>query len=453
MGYKTVNKSNLPMIDYRELVPLQGNLKDLTKANYQKLLKSIEKEGFFVPAFVWFNDGVPYILDAHQRHRVLTNENIEFENSGFEIPYIEIEAIDEADAAEKLLKISSQYGTITQEGMDEFIAKYELPEQEIYEATAYDALRFDEPEPEVEVVEDEAPEVDESEPPKSKLGEMYQLGRHRILCGDATKREDVDKLLDDRQIQTIYTDPPYGVKYKSKKLGGIMNDDIKDESMYEFVRDSFEAALPRLKNNAGVYCWYEDKYRHEFQKAIEDAGYEFKQNLVWNKGMNLSGADYQKAHENCMYFQIKGEKAYFVEDRDKKTVLGMRRRDLAEMTKSQLLNMLLNIKKVSTVWDYDKDNVTQYVHPTQKPVIMSANVIMNSSKTDGEILDIFLGSGSTLIACEQTDRTCYGMELDPKYVDVIRKRYAKFISPDNELPENWEELTPAIARGKHDGKS
>lgn len=93
MGYKTVNKSNLPMIDYRELVPLQGNLKDLTKANYQKLLKSIEKEGFFVPAFVWFNDGVPYILDAHQRHRVLTNENIEFENSGFEIPYIEIEAI------------------------------------------------------------------------------------------------------------------------------------------------------------------------------------------------------------------------------------------------------------------------------------------------------------------------------------------------------------------------
>ena len=177
MGYKTVNKSNLPMIDYRELVPLQGNLKDLTKANYQKLLKSIEKEGFFVPAFVWFNDGVPYILDAHQRHRVLTNENIEFENSGFEIPYIEIEAIDEADAAEKLLKISSQYGTITQEGMDEFIAKYELPEQEIYEATAYDALRFDEPEPEVEVVEDEPPEVDESEPPKSKLGEVYQLGK------------------------------------------------------------------------------------------------------------------------------------------------------------------------------------------------------------------------------------------------------------------------------------
>lgn len=295
---------------------------------------------------------------------------------------------------------------------------------------------------EQEVEEDEAPEVS-SEPPVSQLGKVYQLGRHRVMCGDATSEDDVAKLMNGKKAQAVYTDPPYGVKYVSKKLGGIKNDDIKDESMYDFVFDSFNNIIKYIDKSAGVYCWYEDKYRHEFQRSIEDAGFEFKQNLIWNKGMNLSGADYQKAHENCMYFQVKGSKAWFVDARDNKTILGMRRIDIVKLPKNELVNMIMNIKKETTVWDYDRDNVTTYVHPTQKPVVMSANTIKNSTQVGQAVIDVFLGSGATLIACEQAQRDCYGMELDEKYVDVIRKRYAKFCYPDT-WEERWEELTPAI---------
>ncbi len=117
---KTVNPSNLPLIDYRSLVPFQQNLKDLDTEQYDKLLSSFKKHGYFVPAYVWMNDGTPYIMDAHQRHRVLMHEEIVFENSDYQVPYIEIQASDEKDAKEKLLLIASQYGKVTREGFDEF---------------------------------------------------------------------------------------------------------------------------------------------------------------------------------------------------------------------------------------------------------------------------------------------------------------------------------------------
>ncbi len=150
----TINNSNLPLIDYRILKPLQDELKYLSKDNYKKLLKSIEKNGFFIPAFVWFDEGEPYIVDAHQRQRVLLRENIKFENTGYEIPYIEISAKDKKDAASKILTVSSQYGTITQEGIDNFIATYELPEAEIFEMTNFDGIRFYELGTEVQELDD-----------------------------------------------------------------------------------------------------------------------------------------------------------------------------------------------------------------------------------------------------------------------------------------------------------
>lgn len=164
--------------------------------------------------------------------------------------------------------------------------------------------------------------------------------------------------------------------------------------------------------------------------------------------MNLSGADYQKAHENVLYLQLQGGKAQWYGGRDKKTILTARRKDLTALSKQNLITLLVNMQKESTVWDVDKDNVTTYTHPTQKPVKLSATAITNSTMADGSVYDAFLGSGSTLIACEQTGRTCYGMELDEKYVDVIRKRYAKFISQTDEVPEDWKELTPVINKGE-----
>lgn len=127
----TVNPTNLPLIDYRKLQPFQDNLKDLDEANYAKLLASLNKYGFFVPAYVWFDQGIPYIIDSHQRHRVLMHEEIQFENSGFEIPYIEIAAANAKEAKEKVLLVSSQYGTITPDGLDEFAALAELEVDEL----------------------------------------------------------------------------------------------------------------------------------------------------------------------------------------------------------------------------------------------------------------------------------------------------------------------------------
>lgn len=294
---------------------------------------------------------------------------------------------------------------------------------------------------EAEIEEDEAPDVSD-EPPVSKLGEIYQLGRHRVMCGSATETEDVNKLLGGEKIGLIHTDPPYGVDYKSKKLGGIMNDTLQGDSLYQLVYDAFYIARGHSHDNTPSYCWYEDKYRHIFQTALEDAGYEFKQNLIWNKGMNLSGADYQKAHENVMYLQMKGFKAKWFGERDKKTILGKRRTDIESMKKQDLIAALVAMQSQSTVWDIDRDTVTTYVHPTQKPIAIAARAITNSSEPGDVVYDSFMGSGSTMIAAEQTGRVFRGLELDPRYVDVIRKRYWKYVNNNNE--EGWEENTPAV---------
>ncbi len=434
------NPNNLPTIPIADLLPSQGNLKDLSETNYKKLKNTIERRGFSYPVYVWEDDNkILHLLDGHQRQRVLMTEGW-----NEPIPYLKVPAKNLQEAMARLLEITSQYATITQEGIDEFIATYELNESEVYDATSFDALNKYGDDEEVEIEEDEAPEVS-TEPAISELGEIYQLGRHRVMCGDSTVKENVDALMGGVLADMVFTDPPYGVDYSSKKLGNIMNDTFKDDSLYQFIYDSFASILDYIDESCGVYCWYEDKFRSIIQTAIEDSGYEYKQNLIWNKGMNLSGADYQKAHENCLYCQVKGQKASWFGGRDKKTILGKRRKDFIELKKQDLLNIVLNMQKESTVWDIDRDVVTTYVHPTQKPVGLCARAIGNSSDDDGNVLDIFMGSGSTLIACEQTNRICYGMELDPKYVDVIRKRYWKFVNDNNE--DGWEDGTPAIAQG------
>ena len=412
-----------------------ANPRTISTDDYQKLIDSIKDDPEYLehemPHVIKHGD-VYVVLNGNQRLRAL-------KELGYKEVPVTIYPDDTPPDVIKARIIKSNHG-YGKDDMDMLANEWsDMPLDEWGIDLPEDGLDDDS-----EVKEDEAPAVDESEPPKSKLGEIYQLGRHRVMCGSATDEADATNLLDGSDINLVHTDPPYGVDYQSKKLGGIMNDKFKGDSLYGFILDSFTIIKDNILNDAGLYCWYEDKYRQTFQTAIEDAGFEFKQNLIWNKGMNLSGADYQKAHENLMYFQCKDSKAKWFGERDKKTILGQRRKDLSEMNKKDLVNAIVNMQKQSTVWDIDRDSVTSYQHPTQKPVTLSARVILNSSETSDMVYDAFLGSGSTLIACEQTDRTCYGMELDPKYVDVIRKRYAKFAAADDQLPENWEELTPAI---------
>jgi site-specific DNA-methyltransferase (adenine-specific) len=412
---KVYNPNNLPTIPIADLIPTQGDLKDLTETNYNKLKSRIEKRGFRIPVYVWEDNKQLKLLDGHQRQRVLTTEGWTEP-----IPYLKITAKDLTEAMELLLEIASQYGTTTQEGVDQFIARYKLPEADVYEATSFDSLGSYGADEKAEVEEDEAPEVS-SEPPVSKLGEIYQLGRHRVMCGDSTDKLSVELLMDGVKADMVFTDPPYGVDYS----GGIQftKNGVKKEQRERLADDHkttdiYSRVVPLIPSftSGAVYMWFADTQVVPVYQAVEQVG-DIHALIIWvkNGGYSAMNANYKQKHEPCLYWKPKNGKLNFV----------------GKSTET-------------TIWELDKDGKNEY-HPTQKPVALSAKAIQNHNSKN--VLDLFLESGSTLIACEQTDRTCYGMELDPKYVDVIRKRYAKFTN-NNELPDNWEELTAAISDEK-----
>jgi len=421
MTLEVKNPNDLPLLSIKELIPTQGDLKDLTEANYDKLKKSFEKHGFIFPISIWQDGDKNYLIDGHQRQRVITKEY-----GDVEVPVIRIPAKDIKEAAEILLKVTSQYGTITQEGLDTYIATYELPEVEIYEATHYDAISYlQQEEPEIE--EDEAPEVS-SEPPLSQLGVVYQLGRHKIACGSSTDEDVVNNLFGELNLDLYLTDPPYNVDYtgKTKDALKIDNDSMDDVEFLAFLTDANRRADEHMKSGAAFYIFHADSEGYNFRASVRDTGWMLKQCLIWVKqSMVMGRQDYQWQHEPILYGWKSGSAHAWYSDR-----------------------------KQTTILNFDRPSRSEE-HPTMKPINILAYLIKNSTKSGDIVYDAFSGSGSGLIACEQTDRTFLGCELDSRFVDVIRKRYAKFTAPDNQLPENWGELTPAIQGNnkENNGKS
>lgn len=267
-------------------------------------------------------------------------------------------------------------------------------------------------EPETEVVEDDF-DVDKALPkePKSKLGDIYLLGNHRLMCGDSTKEEDVDKLMNNFEADLLLTDPPYNVAIGTrgklyKEKGGyecgmddrtILNDDMASEEYKEFLVKAFKNASKHLKLGAAFYVWHASREVINVQTALEECGLSVKQQLIWNKNtFTLGRQDYQWKHEPCFYGWKEGAAHSWFNDR-----------------------------KQTTVMDFDKPNRSE-LHPTMKPIKLFDYQIKNSSKKDDVVLDLFGGSGTTLICCEQSNRICYMMEFDPKYVDVIIERWETF---------------------------
>ncbi len=264
-----------------------------------------------------------------------------------------------------------------------------------------------------DVQEDEPPEVS-SDPPISKLGEVYQLGKHRLMCGDSTKIEDVEKLMGGGMADLFLTDPPYNVEYvgKTKDALTIKNDKMEDNNFLQFLVDAFSSASAFMKSGASFYIWHADSEGYNFRGACKQSGLSVRQCLVWNKNSMVMGRqDYQWKHEPCLYGWKEGGSHKWYADRKQTTVIDFQRPSRSEE------------------------------HPTMKPVGLMAYSINNSSKSGDIVLDTFGGSGSTLIACEQTNRSCYMMELDEKYCDVIRKRYHILITGSE---DGWELLTGKI---------
>ena len=279
-----------------------------------------------------------------------------------------------------------------------------------------------------EVVEDDY-EEDPPEEPKSKLGEIYQLGRHRLMCGDSTDAESVKKLTGGVACDMLLTDPPYNVNYTggTKDALKIMNDSMEDSAFRTFLTDAFTSADSALKTGGAFYIWHADSEGFNFRFAVRNAGWKLRQCLVWVKNSIVLGRqDYQCKHEPCLYGWKEGTH-YFTDDRTQATVIDDKI-DLKKLKKEEMLELLQKIysDKVPTTVLYEDKPLVNDIHPTMKPIKLMAQLIRNSTEPEQSVLDIFGGSGSTLMACEQLNRTCYTMELDPRYVDCIIDRWEKF---------------------------
>ena len=235
------------------------------------------------------------------------------------------------------------------------------------------------------------------EEPKAKRGDIYQLGAHRLMCGDSTDPADVARLMDGTLADLLLTDPPYNVNYEGGTGLTIQNDNMEDAAFRKFLRDAFACADGVMKPGAAFYIWHADSEGYNFRGACHDIGWQVRQCLIWNKNALVLGRqDYQWKHEPCLYGWKGGASHTWLSDRTQTTVL-----------------------------DFDKPTRSE-IHPTMKPIGLFDYQIRNSCPMGGAVLDLFNGSGTTIMACEQNGRSAYTMELDPRYVDAAIARWEEF---------------------------
>ena len=290
-----------------------------------------------------------------------------------------------------------------------------------------------------EIVEDDY-NVEENIPvePKAKLGDIYELGEHRLMCGDSTSEEDTEKLAGGVSLDLLFTDPPYNVSivggshalpaFKRRKAGKhtIQNDSMSDEDFKEFLNRAFNNANKLLKDGGAFYVWYATREQVNFEEQLTRNAMPVREQLIWVKNSLVLGRqDYQWQHEPCMYGWKDGASHYFVDNRKLTTIIEDKL-DFEKMSKNELKELLEEIYEFPSTIIRENRPVKSDMHPTMKPVRMCAKLISNSTKPNETVLDLFGGSGSTLIACEQLGRKCYMMEYDPKYVDVIIDRWEQF---------------------------
>ena len=289
--------------------------------------------------------------------------------------------------------------------------------------------------------DDYNPSDDLEKPAKSREGDIYALGRHRLICGDSTDPQIIDILCGSTVVDLYLTDPPYNVDYASKNKAlnaaekgnriqkEIANDRMADGQFREFLDKALNAADRHLKPGGVFYIWHAGTEGFNFISAVRDAGWEFKQVLIWNKNnMVLGRQDYQWKHEPCLYGWKPGAGHYFIDSRSQLTVYANEAGEFEpeKMTKAELVDLVKKIGQLPTdLIDEDKP-LRSADHPTMKPLKLMGRCVKNSTRPGEVVLDSFGGSGSTLMACEQLDRVCFTVELDPHYVDVIIKRWEEY---------------------------
>ena len=295
---------------------------------------------------------------------------------------------------------------------------------------------------EPEVVEDNY-EVEIPEEPKTKIGDIYKLGDHIVMCGDSTELKDVEKLCGGgTELDLFFTDPPYnvdigglidsepnGIRTNNKRVSdGIENDNMEESKFYNFLLKTFNNAKQVLKEGGAFYIFHASRFQKTFENTLEENDLQVKEQLIWVKNTFVIGRqDYQWQHEPCFYGWKSGASHYFIDKRNIPTIIEDKL-DFEKMKKEDMKKILEEIysEKLPTTIVRENKPVRSDLHPTMKPIKLCARLIQNSTKPGESVLDLFGGSGSTLIACEQLGRKCYMMEYDPHYVDVIINRWEDF---------------------------
>lgn len=415
-------------VKIEKLKPYENNARTHSEEQVEKISRSIKEFGFINPVLIDSNFG---IIAGHGR--VFGAKKLGMK----EVPCLFVEDLTDE---QKRAYILADNKLALDAGWDDEILREEIKALADLDfdvsLTGFELEDFDFNQTDIEFEEDNY-DVEEKLPeiPKAKYGDIYQLGNHRIMCGDSTSQEDIDKLLDGAVMDLCVTDPPYNVNYGSINESGygkerdngnkILNDNMDDESFYLFLNAFYTQMMRVLKPGGAYYIFHADTEGYNFRKALMDAGGQVKQNLIWVKNALVLGRqDYQWKHEPCLYGWKEGAGHYFINDRTQTTVFEDKA-DLDKLSKEELKDMIKEIiedKTPTTIIHEDKP-LKNDVHPTMKPIKLISRLVKNSSKPGENVIDFFGGSGSTLIACEHLGRNCYSIELDPKYVDVIIDRW------------------------------
>ena len=403
-----------------KLIPYVNNAKIHSEDQVLRIASSIREFGFLNPVLV---DKDYNIIAGHGR--VMAAKKLEMET----VPCLFVEGLTEAQRKAYILA-DNKLGELADWDMELLKSELETLQEMDFDI---DLTGFEMTEPEVNIQEDEIPEEVE---PRCKEGDIWQMGEHRLICGDSTDVEVIKKLMDGQNADLLITDPPYNVNYEGT-AGKIQNDNMSDSAFRQFLIDALKAAQSVLKLGGCFYIWHADSEGYNFRGACHDIGWQVRECLIWVKNSFVLGRqDYQWQHEPCLYGWSDGAAHYFTDDRTQTTVVSDSQEVNPEkMKKPELVALVKELmeQKISTTVLYEDKPAKSEMHPTMKPIKLFARLIKNSSKVGDRVLDIFGGSGTTLVACEQLKRICYTCELDPKYADVIIQRWENLTGQKAEL--------------------
>lgn len=404
---KVFNLGKLPTAPLDSFIELQEDFKKPDEDKLSKLQMLIITRGFKYSFKVWKDpEGKLWIIDAHQRRKAL----LRLRSYGFripEIPYEEIQASDKREAVEEIAAYNSEFAEKNPDTLlfnkyninGEDLAKFNLGYEVKLTDFSIGGEKIFSSDTDIVDIQEDAVDIASQDDERvifARTGDIFRLGHNRLMCGDCRAKKDVAALMNGRMADMILTDPPYNVNYEGggeSKLT-IQNDSMENDLFLRFLQSVFNVMFSIVKPGGSFYVFHADSEGENFRRAIREAGFKIAQCCIWVKDTFVMGRqDYQWKHEPCLYGWKTGAAHFWNADR-----------------------------KQTTVWNFDKPKANR-LHPTMKPIALMAYPITNSTKNGDVVVDLFSGSGSTIMACQQTDRIGYGMEIDPKYVASSVRRF------------------------------